>query len=52
MKLDLPSVPGFEVTVDGSLLILTKDGDHENVKISVSYQKIHNTIEGVARFTA
>lgn len=35
MKLDLPSVPGFEVTVDGSLLILTKDGDHENVKISV-----------------
>jgi len=35
IKLELPSVPGFEVTVDGSLLILTKDGDHENVKISV-----------------
>jgi len=34
-KVELPSVPGFEVTVDGSLLILTKDGDQESLKISV-----------------
>lgn len=35
MKLELPVVPGFDVSVDGSLLVLTKDGDTENLKIAV-----------------
>jgi len=34
-KSGLPSIPGFEVAIDGSLLILTKEGDRENVKVSV-----------------
>jgi len=35
VKTGLPSVPGFDIAIDGSLLILTKDGDRENVKVSV-----------------
>jgi len=35
LKTGLPSVPGFDISIDGSLLILTKDGDKETVKISV-----------------
>lgn len=35
VKTGLPSVPGFDIAIDGSLLILTKDCDRENVKVSV-----------------
>jgi len=36
IKSGLPGIPGFETTVDGSLLILTKDGEQENVKVTVN----------------